>query len=144
MNLQKNVAVKGFFVLASAASATLALQACDHKELESDVTPQAQSLLDQPPANNNNNENGEPAKSQGPQEETSYTMEDVAKHNVKADCWIVIDGAVYNITTWFSRHPGGNAPVKYCGKDASAIFASIHPDSARTIAQQFRIGVLAK
>ena len=38
---------------------------------------------------------------------SGYTMEDVAKHIVKSDCWIVAVGQAFNVSNFFSQHPGG-------------------------------------
>merc|ERR1712113_625836 len=48
----------------------------------------------------------------------AYTMEDVAKHTVKSDCWVVLDGKVLNVTSFLSQHPGGElAILTFAGKD---------------------------
>jgi len=61
----------------------------------------------------------------------SYTMAQVAAHNQAADCWSVVDGKVYNLTSWISRHPGGPAVItSMCGKDGTALFDSQHKGSA--------------
>ncbi len=62
----------------------------------------------------------------------TYTMEDVAKHAVESDCWSVVNGQVYDLTSWVSRHPGGSrAIVGMCGKDASASFERKHGGAPR-------------
>ena len=50
------------------------------------------------------------------------TLEEVAKHATGADCWMVIDGNVYDVTSFVEAHPGGPAIVGGCGKDASELF----------------------
>jgi len=49
-----------------------------------------------------------------------FSLEDVAKHSTEGDCWIIIEGKVYNITSYFGKHPGGNDTMSAtCGKDAT-------------------------
>lgn len=36
---------------------------------------------------------------------------EVAKHNSKKSCWIVIDSKVYDVTAFLSKHPGGAAII---------------------------------
>merc|ERR1719316_1167712 len=55
------------------------------------------------------------------------TLEEVAKHNTKADCWVV-NGEVLNVTSFLSQHPGGElAIITFAGKDATEEFNMIHP-----------------
>lgn len=51
-----------------------------------------------------------------------YTKLDVAVHNKKEDCWTIIEGKVYNITSYVPRHPGGNNILSACGTDGTAFF----------------------
>merc|ERR1719335_438186 len=57
-----------------------------------------------------------------------YTMEEVAKHTTKTDCWVVVDGKVLDVTSFLSQHPGGElAILTFAGKDATEEFNMIHP-----------------
>ena len=54
------------------------------------------------------------------QELPCYTRLEVAGHKELADCWIIIHGEVYNVTSWLKRHPGGaRLLMHYAGEDAS-------------------------
>merc|ERR1712241_1025363 len=56
------------------------------------------------------------------------TMEEVAKHTTKGDCWVVVNGEVLNVTNFLSEHPGGElAILTFAGRDASEEFNMIHP-----------------
>jgi fatty acid desaturase 2 (delta-6 desaturase) len=53
-------------------------------------------------------------------EETVYTWSEVQLHTKKDDKWLVMDGQVYNITNWVSKHPGGSKVIShYAGQDAT-------------------------
>lgn len=70
---------------------------------------------------------------------------EVAKHSSPKDCWVVIEGYVYNLTDFISAHPGGPAIIENnAGKDVTKIFAPIHaPDVIeKYIAPENRIGPL--
>jgi cytochrome b involved in lipid metabolism len=56
-----------------------------------------------------------------------FTMAEVAKHNTKDDCWIILDERVYDITRFIDKHPGGVGPVvNMAGKDATDVFDNYH------------------
>jgi cytochrome b involved in lipid metabolism len=55
---------------------------------------------------------------------SSFSMSDVAKHNNENDCWIVIDGKVYDVTNYIDSHPGGKVMANFCGQDGSLAFAT--------------------
>jgi cytochrome b involved in lipid metabolism len=51
------------------------------------------------------------------------TTDEVAKHAVASDCWIIIRNQVYNVTGYLTSHPGGAAiVVPSCGQDATQAF----------------------
>merc|ERR1712060_719144 len=57
-----------------------------------------------------------------------YSMEEVAKHTTKDDCWVVVNGQVLDVTSFLSQHPGGElAILTFAGKDATEEFNMIHP-----------------
>merc|ERR1711998_719445 len=35
------------------------------------------------------------------------TMANIAKHNTRDDCWIIVDGKAYDVTKFIDAHPGG-------------------------------------
>merc|ERR1719254_369538 len=56
------------------------------------------------------------------------TLAEVAKHNKKGDCWVVLNGDVLNVNKFLPDHPGGElAILTFAGKDASEEFNMIHP-----------------
>merc|ERR1712151_756051 len=57
-----------------------------------------------------------------------YSMDEVAKHTSKSDCWVVVADQVLNVTNFLSQHPGGElAILTFAGKDATEEFNMIHP-----------------
>lgn len=57
----------------------------------------------------------------------SFTAEDVAKHSRADNCWIIIDGGVYDLSKFLKLHPGGRGVIMpYAGKDATEVFYSLH------------------
>ncbi|KAI0482463.1 FMN-dependent dehydrogenase-domain-containing protein [Xylariaceae sp. FL0804] len=58
----------------------------------------------------------------------SLSGAEVAKHNSKESCWVVIHGKAYDVTDFLPEHPGGMGIIlKYAGKDATEEFEPIHP-----------------
>jgi cytochrome b involved in lipid metabolism len=52
---------------------------------------------------------------------------EVAKHDKKDDCWVIIDGEVLDVTKFLEDHPGGaKAIMIYAGKDATEEFDMLH------------------
>ena len=64
----------------------------------------------------------------------TFRWEEIQKHNLRTDKWLVIDRKVYNITKWSSRHPGGQRVIgHYAGEDATvrAWGLSRHPSTLK-------------
>lgn len=50
---------------------------------------------------------------------------ELASHNSKNDCWLAINGKVYNLTDYIYSHPGGAGEIiKYCGQDGTKAYTS--------------------
>ena len=73
-----------------------------------------------------------------------YTMEEVAKHNTKRDCWIVIKNVVYDVTDFLKIHPGGSSIVmSVSGEDATDYFFELHREEVlEEVGNQYIIGKL--
>ena len=60
-----------------------------------------------------------------------YTLAQVSERNSAAECWVAIDGGVYDLTQWIRSHPGGSGAIlNLCGKDGTASFSSQHGGQA--------------
>lgn len=86
---------------------------------------------------------------QTPSEEqaTVYTLAEISTHDSKDSCWTSIDGKVYDLTAWISKHPGGaNNILKLCGTDGSSAFNSQHGrnNEAKAELSNFVIGDLTQ
>ena len=57
----------------------------------------------------------------------TYAMDEIAKHNSKKDCWVVLHNKVFAITPFLDEHPGGSKAIMlYAGKDATKEFDMLH------------------
>lgn len=80
--------------------------------------------------------------------QTAYTLEEVAKHNRREDCWFVVRGKVYDVTPVIPKHDGGEKPIlNNCGKDATQAFENRggkgpHSAKAQGFLAQRQVGVL--
>lgn len=75
--------------------------------------------------------------------ERVFTREEVARHKSVGDCWLILEGKVYNVTSWIDLHPGGDSIRKGAGIEATDHFNYIgHSDHARSLLDQYFIGVV--
>lgn len=83
----------------------------------------------------------EPSQEPSPEPEPSptaeetfqgYTLAEVSERDSAAECWVAIDGGVYDLTDWIRSHPGGSGAIlSLCGTDGTASFSSRHGGQAR-------------
>ena len=76
------------------------------------------------------------------------TQSEVTKHSQTNDCWMIISGKVYNLSTYASSHPGGtNTIFSYCGQDGTNAYntkntGSPHSNYADQLLTNFYLGQL--
>ncbi|MEI6580644.1 MAG: cytochrome b5-like heme/steroid binding domain-containing protein [bacterium] len=80
---------------------------------------------------------------------TVLDSKEIAKHNTNANCWIIVNSKVYDISNYASAHPGGTRSIlDYCGKEATVAFdtkggkGNSHSTSANNLLAQYYIGNL--
>ena len=87
---------------------------------------------------------------------SSHTKAEVATHNSKDDCWTIINDNVYDLTSYVSRHPGGDDILLACGTDGTTLFTDrttadgetvgdggSHSSSAASRLESLKIGTLS-
>lgn len=77
----------------------------------------------------------------------TFTTTQVAAHNSASDCWSIINGSVYNLTSWINRHPGGSQGIlSICGKDGTSAFQGQHGSNAnaKQTLDTFKVGMVQK
>ncbi len=77
----------------------------------------------------------------------TFTLAQVATHNSTVSCYTAIGGSVYDVTSFVTRHPGGQSAIKsLCGVDGSVAFSNQHRGQgspARELAS-FKVGALVQ
>ena len=79
--------------------------------------------------------------------EPEYALSDVARHSSSDDCWVIVDGGVYDVTAFLGDHPGGVAALSKPGRagcDVTPHFRRIgHSAHAHSILAKLRVGRVA-
>lgn len=80
-----------------------------------------------------------------------YSPDEVATHNTPEDCWLALEGKVYDVSGFGAKHAGGEAVYQGCGTDATTLFqtrpmgsGTPHSDKALGFLPNFYIGDLAQ
>jgi len=69
------------------------------------------------------------------------SMEEVERHNEVADCWMVYQNKVYDVSNW-EDHPGGQVIFSHAGGDFTDVFNAFHPKSSFAALDKFYVGDL--
>lgn len=88
------------------------------------------------------------AKQEAGAPQKQFTRQEIEKHDSEKDCWLVVDGKVYDCTSVLSWHPGGKAAILgHAGKvhqETSDEFASIHDGYAYQKLKECILGVVTE
>lgn len=78
----------------------------------------------------------EEAKRKASVMEKQFPREEIEKHHTEDDCWIVVNGGVYDATSVLSWHPGGKAAIMaHAGRvhaETTEEYESIHDSYANS------------
>lgn len=88
-----------------------------------------------------------------PVAEKQYTLTEISRHNKEKDCWIAVNGFVYEATEFIASSPSAQRKTvsKECGKDATIQFNAKPTgvkmstwENIKAGLQNFQVGLLAK
>ncbi len=80
----------------------------------------------------------------------AYTLEQVAEHATLDDCWMAIEGGVYDLTAYLPNHPTPPFVLEpWCGKEATEGmrtkgYGRDHSPTAWGMMEEYRVGVLVE
>lgn len=75
----------------------------------------------------------------------TFTLEEIATHNKQEDCWIIVNGKVYDVTSYIDEHPGGTSILNNAGADSTEGFKGPqHPASVWDVLDLYYIGKVAE
>jgi hypothetical protein len=83
-----------------------------------------------------------------PGAERRFALAEVARHARPDDCWMAIDGSVYDFTAYLPRHPSEPAVIEaWCGREASEAYRTKtrgqpHSAAATRRMADYRLGTL--
>ncbi|MBL37542.1 MAG: cytochrome B5 [Xanthomonadales bacterium] len=89
-----------------------------------------------------------PQRVQEPTETARYSLSEVTKHATLEDCWMVIEGTVYDVSDYVPRHPAPPSVLEpWCGREATEGMRTKGEDSdhsarAWRMLERYRVGGL--
>ncbi|CAM8999110.1 unnamed protein product [Rhodiola kirilowii] len=79
------------------------------------------------------------------QDSKVFTAAEVAVHNKRIDCWIIIKDRIYDVTSYVEEHPGGDAILAHAGDDSTeGFFGPQHATRVFDMIEDFYIGDLVR
>jgi|JI10StandDraft_1071094.scaffolds.fasta_scaffold46840_7 hypothetical protein len=64
---------------------------------------------------------------------SGYTLAEVRLHSNASSCWSIINGSVYDLTAFVSKHPGGEKKIlRICGVDGTSAYEEEHGGDSKT------------
>ena len=79
----------------------------------------------------------------------TYPLAEVARHGEAGDCWMAIDGQVYDLSGYLPDHPSDpEVIVAWCGREATQAYQTkgrgrAHSARADRLLAAYRIGALS-
>jgi cytochrome b involved in lipid metabolism len=83
-----------------------------------------------------------------PADDATYSLAEVAHHTAANDCWMAIDGQVFDLSAYVPQHPANpSVLLPWCGKEASTAYHTKnrgrpHSPYADQLLSKYRIGAL--
>jgi len=84
----------------------------------------------------------EPASTAG--KEGRFTKREVARHNKEDDLWLIVNGQVFDVTTFLNDHPGGAGIITINGGAVCQEFDDIHSEHAHKMLREYHMGELVE
>lgn len=78
-------------------------------------------------------------------EPSGISAQEVSMHSTESSCWSIVNGQVYDLTSYISKHPGGSKNIlRICGKDGTSAFEGQHGGDSKPekILAGYKIGTL--
>ena len=82
-------------------------------------------------------------KEETKKKKTTFTLQDIQRHNTPNDCWCAIHGKVLDITTFLDKHPGGDVIALVAGREATVLAETYHVNGIpKNVMRKYEIGDL--
>jgi cytochrome b involved in lipid metabolism len=78
-----------------------------------------------------------------------FSLDEIARHDQPADCWLLIGGRVYDVTSYIASHPAPRRTITdYCGGESTEAFETKergrpHSSRAKQLLETYFIGNVA-